>query len=320
MTKDTNKAKDNKATRVPGTFDNATGKRKKKLDELVHTGPRRLVPKKMVDKIDVVGVEQEIGWIWGCAAEKPVEEDVTQEQRDSTSAVHIVKEHRALEEVAFPSPPTCSRHRKKKTIPSKQAPRKVKATPNVQDNVTSDTTSTNTDVYEQSKESSDQKALDGTVGGINGKDEGKDDHKELEQDKAKCEDKDKEQDPDNMVTLKQDEQREMEEDRKKRLGRRLRKDLKKGLRMQKNLHMKLHSQLKLQKDLDMTKAILTELEKGLKLQKMVVNGLRMRKDQDQDQEHEHDLHELSLLRVKICEDSSARHALTLTVDIQAPAA
>lgn len=40
---------------------------------------------------------QEIDWIWGCEAEKPVEEDVAQEQRDSTSAGHVVEEHRILD-------------------------------------------------------------------------------------------------------------------------------------------------------------------------------------------------------------------------------
>lgn len=52
MTNETDKAKDTKATRVPGTLDNATGKRKKKkLVGLAQTGPRRLVPKKMVAKV-----------------------------------------------------------------------------------------------------------------------------------------------------------------------------------------------------------------------------------------------------------------------------
>jgi hypothetical protein len=52
MAKDIDKAKDIKATRVSGTLDKVTGKRKKKkLEGVVQTGPRRLAPKKMVAKV-----------------------------------------------------------------------------------------------------------------------------------------------------------------------------------------------------------------------------------------------------------------------------
>ena len=42
--------------------------------------------------------EDEIEWIWGCAVEKPAEQDVTQEEeRDSTSSDHVVNELRIIE-------------------------------------------------------------------------------------------------------------------------------------------------------------------------------------------------------------------------------
>lgn len=115
--------------------------------------------------------------------------------------------------------------------------------------------------------------------------------------------------------VKEGEQRVTEEERKKKLGKRLQKDLVKGLRMQKNLHMKLHSQLKSQRDLELMKVILTELEKGLKLQKMVENELRLRKVQGKG------LDESDLLSTKVCaEDAEATRVLPLLVDLQAPAA
>lgn len=42
-------------------------------------------------------VAQKVDWIWGCVAKKPVGKDVTLEQRDPTSAGHVIKEHRVLE-------------------------------------------------------------------------------------------------------------------------------------------------------------------------------------------------------------------------------
>ncbi|KAG9066576.1 hypothetical protein KI688_012484 [Linnemannia hyalina] len=318
MTTDTSateETKDTKASKVPGPLDKETGKRKKKLDLPVQTGPRRLTPKKMVTDINTkaeVSVEQqeqeedEIEWIWGCAVEKPAEQDVTQEERDSTSSGHVIKELRVLEVALFQ--PTCSRHKKNKRKPTKLACRKVKTTSSAQYNGESKTTSTNTEDHMQ-----DRKRSDHAVGDSNNEGN-KDGHKEQGRFNGECYDKVKEQEPKNTL-VKEDEQRVTEEERKKKLRKRLQKDLEKGLRMQKNLHMKLHSQLGSQKDLELMKAILTELEKGQKLQMMVENELRLKKMQGKG------LDKSDLPSAKVyTEDAVATRVLPLLADLQVLAA
>ncbi|KAF9285424.1 hypothetical protein BGZ88_009536 [Linnemannia elongata] len=324
MTTVNSATKEIKASKLPRPLDKATGKRKKKkLNLPVQTGPRRLTPKKMTantitntntntnTKVEA-SVEQweheedNIEWIWGCAVEKPAEQDVTQEEeRDSMSSSHVVKELRILEDVVAYFQSTCSRHKKKKTKPTKEAFRKVKITLSVQCNRESNTISTNTEDH----------TLDTDTVDDNSNEENKYGHKEQSRVKGEYDDKIKGQEPDNMLSVKEDKEGVTEEERKKKLGKRLQKDLEKGLRMQKNLHMKLQSQLKSQKDLKLMKAILTELEKGLKLQKMVENELGLRNAQGKG------LDESDLVNAKVCaDDAEATRVLPLLVDLQAPAA
>ncbi|KAF8942290.1 hypothetical protein BGZ47_006636 [Haplosporangium gracile] len=318
MTEDTKNIKvirATKAIKVPGALDNATGKRKKKeLNLAVQTGPRRLFPKKMVTNNTKVEVPvEQLEWIWECTADKPREEDITQKTHDSTSAGHIVEERRFLKDVIALLQPTCFRHKKKKAKSTKHGRLKVMATPSEEDNEVSETTLKNLKDHIQGKENSDHDAYVDAIG--DNKEEDNNSHKEHERNNGECEDKDRKQKPDNALVVNQDQQRKMEGERNKRLGRRLQRDLEKGLRMQKNLHMKLHSQLKLQKDLEVMKAILTELEKGLKLQKVVENELRLRK------ELEDGLDESKLPDAKGCaENTEATRAPPLSVDIQAPEA
>ncbi|KAF9541054.1 hypothetical protein EC957_003442 [Mortierella hygrophila] len=296
MTMDTSateETKDTKASKVPGSLDKATGKRKKKrLDLPVQSAPRRLTPKKIVTNTNTkaeVSLEQqeqeenETKWIWGCAVEKPGEHDVTQEERDSTSSGHVVKELR-------------------------QACRKVKITPSAQYNRESETISTNTEDQMQDKKRSDHAVNDSN------NEENKDGHKEQNRFNGECYDKTKEQEPDNTL-VREEGQRVTEEERKKKLRKRLQKDLEKGLRTQKNLHMKLHSQLRSQKDLELMKAILTELEKGLKLQKMVENELGLKKMQGKGLD-EPDLHSAEVYT----EEGVATRVLPLLADLQVLAA
>lgn len=327
MTTDTSatkETKDTKTSKVLGPMDKATGKRrKKKLNLLVQTGPRRLTPKKMVTSTDTKledSVEQkeqeeeEIEWTWGCAVEKPAEQDVTQkEERDSMNSDYVVNEFRILEDVVTLFQPTCSRHKKKKTTPTKTSWR-VKTTSSTHYDGGSYTISTNTGDHTQEKKRSDRdEPTDAIDDNIN--EENNDGHKVHSRANGECDDKVKNQEPDNTPVVKEDEQRVTEEERKKKLEKQLQKDLVKGLRMQKILHMKLHSQLRSQKNLELMKAILTELEKGLKLQKMVEGELRLRKVQGKG------LDGLDLPSTKVCvEDAEITRVLPLLVDLQAPAA
>lgn len=108
--------------------------------------------------------EEEIEWTWGCAVEKPAEQDVTQkEERDSMNSDYVVNEFRILEgtfsslqsdivaitaqfhvfvkselttilvsrvtDVVTLFQPTCSRHKKKKTTPTKVCLQSVACNP-----------------------------------------------------------------------------------------------------------------------------------------------------------------------------------------------
>ncbi|KAG0370154.1 hypothetical protein BGX24_002119, partial [Mortierella sp. AD032] len=152
----------------------------------------------------------------------------------------------------------------------------------------------------QDKESDDPKTSPPASADL-GKDAEFDDEQEQEQGKGKLECKDKEHKlvEERSVVLEQEKlkmkERELgieEVDRGleqgKELEKRLHMALEKGLKMQKILHMKLcrelQRELKSHKNQERIKAIVSELERGVKLKLLVEKQLGFRKEQEKDLE------------------------------------